>query len=511
MTKKTKIVVLAICLALPFVSRANGNTGPGIREPAFAGRFYPGSAGMLKKAVGTYLKNAVKQSGKRPIAIMAPHAGYIYSGQIAADAFNQAAGHDYDVVVILGANHTSPPFAGVSAYPEAGYKTPLGTAMIDAELVKKLRNESRDVFFRESVHAGEHSAEVMVPFVQTLFPNLKILVAIVGSPDVKLCERFGGDLAKALEGRKPLIVASSDLSHYPNYGDAKRVDRRTLEAFAQMDLAGLDATLNKLMSENTPNLSTCACGQAPAMAAISAAKKLGANCGRIVSYANSGDASIGERSRVVGYGAMTFSKDNTCEPKPAKNSNGPNEKTVSSFTAEQKKTLLSFARETIRQALEAGIAPLARGFGAELENRRGAFVTLKKDGRLRGCIGDMSGNTPLCQVVGAMALKAAFADRRFSPVKMEELGGIEIEISVLTPFKEVEGVEDIKVGRDGVLIKKEGRSAVFLPQVAPEQGWTRNEMLDNLCVKAGLPAEGWKKGTRFFTFRADVFGEADFH
>ncbi len=500
------IMILAVCLA-PFVS---GASGPGVREPAVAGRFYPGDPDVLRNAVRAYLENAVKQSGERPVAIIAPHAGYIYSGQIAADAFNQAAGNDYDIVVILGANHTSPGFAGVSVYPEAGYKTPLGTAMIDVELVKKLQKENRDVIFRESVHSGEHSVEVMVPFIQMLFSNVKIVTAVVGSPDIKLCERFGKSLARILNGKNPLIVASSDLSHYPKYDDAKQVDGKTLEAFAKMDLAGVAATLGNLMSKNTPNLSTCACGQAPAMAAIAAAKTLGANCGEIVSYSNSGDAAVGDRSRVVGYGAVVFSKDDSCKkPKPKKTSKTSNAK--AGYTAGQKKALLSFARETIKQALTAGTAPLARGFDPILQNKQGAFVTLNKGGRLRGCIGHMQEDTPLCQIVGTMALQAAFNDRRFRPVRMAELRDIEIEISVLTPFRQVDGVDDIKVGRDGVVIKKDGRSAVFLPQVAPEQGWTRDEMLDHLSAKAGLPKNGWKNGARFFTFQANVFSEADFH
>jgi AmmeMemoRadiSam system protein A len=181
------------------------------------------------------------------------------------------------------------------------------------------------------------------------------------------------------------------------------------------------------------------------------------------------------------------------------------------LTTDDKTALLSFARRTIRQFLTTDTAPLARGFDPALENERGAFVTLKKDGKLRGCIGHMADDLPLCQVVGYCALQAAFNDRRFSPLTLEELEEVEIEVSVLTPFQPVDRYEDIQIGRDGVMLEKNGRSAVYLPSVAVEQGWNREEMLSHLSVKAGLSANAWKKGTRFYTFQANAFGESDLH
>jgi AmmeMemoRadiSam system protein A len=154
--------------------------------------------------------------------------------------------------------------------------------------------------------------------------------------------------------------------------------------------------------------------------------------------------------------------------------------------------------------------PLARSFNSTLQQPRGAFVTLKKKGELRGCIGRMIGDEPLGKIVGVMAMQAAFNDRRFNQLTADELNDIEIEISVLTPMKKVSGAGDIVVGRDGVLLDKDGYHAVFLPQVAPEQGWNREEMLDNLCRKAGLEKGCWKKGAQFSTFQAVVFSESEF-
>lgn len=507
------VVAAAICGAARTAGAGDSRRyEASVREPAVAGRFYTADPTKLTKAIDGYLEDAVTPSKERPIAIIAPHAGYVYSGQICADAFAQAAAHNYDLIVLLGTNHTTAGFGGVSIYPSAGYRTPLGTAEIDEELAAELIAADGDFTFEPAVHTREHSIEVQVPFVQTLFPGVKILPAIIGTPDIDLCTRFGHALAKALHGRRALIVASSDLSHYPAYEDANIIDKKTLEAIATMDPEHVQATMWEQLEKDVPNLSTCACGAGPVLTAITAAKRLGATSARIISYANSGDASVGKRLRVVGYGAVSFvvaefENDNgSWIPLKQRDTDLSEETTLSD---KNRKRLLSFARQTIRQFLDTETTPLGRHFDPALEQRRGAFVTLKINGNLRGCIGHMRDDSPLGWVVGNCAWQAAFNDPRFSPVTLDELGGIEIEVSVLTPPRLVEGYGDILVGRDGVLIEKNGRTAVFLPSVAVEQGWDRDEMLDRLCLKAGLPEGSWRNGARFYTFQAMSFGESD--
>ncbi len=210
----------------------------------------------------------------------------------------------------------------------------------------------------------------------------------------------------------------------------------------------------------------------------------------------------------MGYGAVVLTADSggkiaaPPKPKPVAVS--------SRLSSSDKKALLAFARETISRLFLTDTVPLARGFNANLQQTRGAFVTLKKKGELRGCVGRMTGDEPLVKTVGAMAIQAAFNDRRFNPLTADELKDIEIEISALTPMKQVSGVSDIVVGRDGVLLIKNDYHAVFLPQVATEQGWNREEMLDNLCRKAGLDTGCWKEKTQFSTFQAAVFSESQF-
>ncbi len=503
------LLIVMIGLVFPQACQAAKPQNNDIRRPAVAGKFYPEAESKLRLAIEKYLQDAVPARAKNPVAIIVPHAGYIFSGQICADGFKQVSSRQYDVVVILGTNHTNPGFRKISVYSGGGFLTPLGTAVIDKSLASSLTETNPDCIPDKSLHEQEHSVEVIVPFVQVLFPKAKIVSVIVGSPDIDMCIRFGKTLASALKGRQALIVASSDLSHYPSTEDAVSVDGKTIEAMSGLDLAAFSSAIQAQMNRRIPNLHTCACGEAPILAAMATAKSLGATHGTIVSYAHSGDASIGEQSRVVGYGAvaLTVGKGNELPRKPPQSEQNPVD---TSLQPSDKKALLAFARETLSRLLLADTLPLARGFDPKLRQQRGVFVTLRKKGELRGCIGRIIGDEPLCKLVGAMAVQSALYDRRFHPVTADELGDIDIEISVLTPPKQVSGAASVVVGRDGVIIRKDGYSAVFLPQVATEQGWSREEMLDNLCLKAGLKAGDWKQGAQLSTFQAIVFGESEF-
>ena len=509
------VLLLAAAMLLPLArSGAQGTAAPSraedfVRPPAVAGQFYPGNPSQLDGAVRDLLAEALPPRGERPIALIAPHAGYPFSGPIAADAFRQAAGYAYDLVVILGTNHTAEPFDGVSVFQGAGCRTPLGVAPVDVEISQALAKADASFAYRPSADAREHSVEVELPFVQFLFPKAKIVAAVIGEPDPALAARFGRALAHALKGRNALIVASSDLSHYPDEADAVAVDRRTLEAAVTLDPAAFAATVDRTMGEHRPGLLTCACGEGPILAAMTAARELGARRGIVISYANSGQTIFGEPERVVGYGAVIFTADGdkpdtgALEAPPA---SGP-----TALTAADKQALLHLARTTLSQYLRTGTVPLPRLTSRALAAPQGAFVTLEENGALRGCIGSMAADSPLALTVARMALEAALHDARFPPVRAEEVPRLQIEISALSPLARVADPGAIVVGRDGVVIRKAGRSAVFLPQVATEQGWGREELLDNLCRKAGLPGDCWRSGAEFLTFQATVFGEGTRH
>jgi AmmeMemoRadiSam system protein B/AmmeMemoRadiSam system protein A len=504
----TALACVTLMLGCKGAVEAQGQAGGSVREPAVAGQFYPDDARALGAILDAVIKDATPAGRDRPVAIVAPHAGYVYSAQVAADAWSQAAGRSYETIVILGTNHTTAGFDRIAILPGAGIRTPLGTARLDQALSAALIKEDPDCVSNAGVHAREHSVEVQVPFAQKLFPNAAIVAAVVASEDPATIERFGRTLGRLLAGRQALIVASSDLSHWPSWRDANAADRRTLEAMATLDPDRL-RTAASVAGRGAPNLATCACGESAVMAAMVAARALGATRGRVVSYANSGDLPIGEPDRVVGYGAVAFTPG---EPGADASTLLPASSSAQALppSSSDKKLMLTLARETIRRFLDTGTVPLARGFSASLERPQGVFVTLRKRGELRGCIGQMAPERPLRVLVGSMALAAAFEDTRFQKVRANELKEIEVEISILTPFKQVAGPSAIVVGRDGVLLQKDGRSAVFLPQVATEEHWTRDEMLDNLCLKGGLREGCWRAAARLSTFQADVFKEGEF-
>jgi AmmeMemoRadiSam system protein A len=277
---------------------------------------------------------------------------------------------------------------------------------------------------------------------------------------------------------------------------------------ADLDPSNLSQTIGNLEQRGLPGLSTCACGEGALLVMLHAAKQLGANHVSVLERVHSGQTVMGEANRVVGYGAAVATRraragrDVSVLRPPA-----AAEATV--LSPAQQRVLLRHARRTIEQFLATGTAPLARDPDPRLAFRQGAFVTLKDPaGRLRGCIGHLASDRALGEVVGAVALQAAVADRRFRPVTQGELTGLHLEISVLTPARRVGGPESIRLGIDGVIVQNGGRQAVFLPQVATEEGWDRDTLLTRLCRKAGLDGSAWRRpGCTFLTFQAQVFGE----
>lgn len=502
-------VLFVYCISAGTVEQKPAN----VRRPAVAGQFYPSDPAHLKLAVQQFLEDAVPAAVENPIAIVVPHAGYLYAGQIIADAFRQVKGQNYETVVILGTNHgrnsASQNLSGISIYPRGAYRTPLGDAQVDEAMANALLAEDSDCSSNTAAQDAEHSIEVQVPFVQNLFPTAKIVPVMIGMPDPAQCARLGKGLAKVVKGRHALIVASSDLSHYPSYKDASNVDRQTLDAIASLDPAQFGSRVRSLMSNNIPNLDTCACGEGPILAAMTAAKALGATHGVVVSYANTGDGVAEDRSRVVGYGSVVFAgghgaTDTSALKRPAGSlPSGP-------LQSADKKTLLKLARQSLQRFLTTETVPLTRNLSPRLQLPQGVFVTLKEHGELRGCIGLLIGDFPVGLTTAWMAVQAGENDSRFRPVTLKELAALEIEISVMTPLKPISKPTDIVLGRDGVVIGKSGRQAVFLPQVATEQGWSLAEMLDQLCLKAGLLRDAWKSGAQFQVFQADVFSESQY-
>jgi AmmeMemoRadiSam system protein B/AmmeMemoRadiSam system protein A len=476
------------------------------------GMWFPGDPEQLAVMVDSYLADAKKDAEKiegEPIALIVPHAGYIYSGWVAACAYRQIEGLEYDTVVVIGDTHAGRGTAPIAVWARGAYETPLGAVPVDEEVAAALLAADSRILFDRSGHESEHPVENQIPFLQQVMSgDFKVVPIVLHDDSLEIAEALSRALVEALANRKALIVASTDLAHWPAYDDARASDAAMLAAIESMAPQALLDADREWMGKGIPDLATTMCSKGSVLTAMLAAPQLGANQVTVLKYANSGDVPVGERDRVVGYGAVMFwrgegNPTSFVMPTPP----GPVTEALP-LSAEDKEELLAMARQTIAHFLETSAFPHCTVTQPGLLQERGAFVTLKKHGELRGCIGHLIGDRPLYLIIQNVAVSAAVADQRFPPVTEEELSDLEIEISVLSPLEQVESVDQIQVGRHGVIIRRALNQAVYLPQVALEQGWGREEMLENLCLKAGLSKEAWKKeGTRFYVFTAEVFEE----
>ncbi|MEK7160694.1 MAG: AmmeMemoRadiSam system protein B [Patescibacteria group bacterium] len=464
-----------------------------IRPAAQAGQFYPAEAKELMSQVSEFLAGAerVKTDG-RVLGLIVPHAGYIYSGQIAGWGFKQIEGEDIETVILIGNSHSAY-FSGAAIYDKGSFATPLGEVAIDAELAAEIIKENNIIKADTAAHATEHSLEVEIPFLQQTLKNFKIVPILMGNGNLEDVEILAQAISKNITGQKVLIVASSDMSHYPPYEKANYADKKTYEAILTGDAAKLEKTIAQLTAENIVGAQTFLCGQHAVEVLMRVMASAGAKDIKLLKYANSGDVPVGDKSKVVGYGAIGFY----------------GKKRAGELNLVEQERLIDIARQTIEAYATLGRAPVLQEDSVALNQKLGVFVTLKKNGQLRGCIGVFTGGSdlPLWQMVREMAKAAAFNDPRFSPVNAGELKDLEYEVSVLSPLKKINDWQQIELGKHGVEIKRGTSSGVFLPQVATETGWDLETFMGQLCSqKAGLPWDCWKeKETEIYTFTAQVF------
>ncbi len=467
------------------------------RMPAVAGQFYSDNPFELKAQVEKFLAQATPSAeikGK-PRILIVPHAGYAYSGQTAAAGFKTLVGQNYKTVILLGASHRAA-FSGVAIYPEGEWETPLGRVSVDSSLAKALAEKSEQFRLNSQVHAQEHSLEVELPFLQVALKNFQIVPILLGQIDESTEQKLA--TALAVMDESTLLVVSSDLSHYPTREVAEKVDAATVEGILTGEVGKFDQAMSKSLGQGYPNLVTCACGEEAIRIGMQVAQKLKLSGWQKLALTNSG-ATTGESGRVVGYAALVAAG----EVKAAAGAKTELDKP-------SQEELLRLARQTLVSFLEKRETPEVKVENPTLQEPQGAFVTLRtKEGQLRGCIGTFEAKDPLWQVVQKMAISAATQDPRFVPVTRSELDSLKIEISVLSPRQRVSSAEEIVLGKHGVWVEKGGRSGVFLPQVATETGWSKEEFLAQLCSqKAGLPAQCWQdRDTMLYTFEAQIFGE----
>ena len=454
----------------------SGVASPGkVRPPNVAGLFYPSDGEALRREVDARL-GQICPEGPAPKALIAPHAGYRYSGPIAASAYARLKprAHEIRRVVLLGPTHYHP-IHGVAVPGTESFQTPLGRVPVDMASIRRAL-ECGFVRRFDPAFEREHSLEVHLPFLMRALPRFTVVPLLVGKASPLRIDTL---LETLWGGLETVIVVSSDLSHYLDYESARRLDAKTSEAIVTLrhDAIGDEQ----------------ACGRYAMNGLLHLAKRRGLEA-RVIDVRNSGDTA-GPRDRVVGYGAYAFFE-------PAHDALGP----------EARRHLLGIAARSIRHGIEHGKAcdvDLDR-LPPVLRERRATFVTLESSRRLRGCIGSLEAARPLAEDVAHNAHAAAFADPRFPPVEEDELEGLGVRISVLSPplpmqvMSEADLVAQLRPGIDGLTIQDGDKSATFLPSVwkdIPEP----ERFVRELARKAGWPVGHWSETVRTWRYTTEAF------
>lgn len=488
-------LLITLILILPFCSSSQID-----RQPAVAGQFYPADPKELKLTLESLFRNALKpKTYKNIAAIISPHAGYVYSGEVAASAFSQLKQNvNYENIFLIGSSHHVY-FEGASIYRKGNFVTPLGKVPVNKLIADDLIKNYSFYSDRDDAHRHEHSIEVQIPFLQYHLGNgYKIVPIVIGTQSTALCK----DIARSLKpylNEKNLFIISTDFSHYPSYEDAIRVDKLTIEAVISKSPEKLMNVLENNQKKGVKNLSTSLCGWTSVMVLLYMLENEKDLVGELIQYKNSGDVKFGDKSKVVGYSAITFTRREKMNKEDFNLNN------------EEKKILLNISRKTLEMFVKEEKIPEVdeKNLTPNLKQKCGAFVTLYFNKQLRGCIGRFEATEPLYKVVQQMTVASASEDYRFYPVNEDELDNIEIEISVLTPLKKIKSIDEIQLGKHGIYIKKGFQSGTFLPKVAVETGWSKEEFLGHCARdKAGIGWDGWKDA-ELYTYEALVFSEKD--
>jgi len=475
-----------------------------IRQPAVSGQFYPSSPEELRGMIAQFLSQVPTQDVSGEIvALICPHAGYVYSGRVAAHAYKLLKGKGIRTVILAGLSHRFP-LDGASVWPRGRYRTPLGDVEINEQVAARITNSSQNVTFESRAHFHEHSLEVQVPFLQTVLEDFTIVPVIIGKVSAGDLTAIARELASILKRPDTILIVSTDLSHYHSYDAATALDRATIEAIQ----AGDGARLQEMAREEKAEL----CGLMPVLLLLETVRCMDGEKGtKLLVYANSGDTA-GMKDKVVGYAALAV----TTPSRAGEQQSDPKERGEKELSEgedrlndAEKEKLLTIARSTITAYLNGQDPPRLEVTEPRLLEARGVFVTLHKKGMLRGCIGFIKPVMPLHKATADCAISAAVKDYRFTTLRKEELKDIDIEISALTPLRKIKDINEILVGEHGLYISRPPYSGLLLPQVATEYGWDRETFLEQTCRKAGLPENAWEKGAEIYIFSAQVFGEKE--
>ncbi len=478
------------------------------RRAIYAGKFYPAQPDTLKNELKKLSEEAQVRQHNNVVAIISPHAGYVYSGRTAASAFNQIdKTKKYDNIFVITSSH-SIAFEGASIYYIGNYITPLGEVKVNTELAKSLVDNYPFFTYRHDAHSQEHSLEVQLPFLQyNLEKDFQIIPVVIGTQSVNTIGKIADALFPYFNSNN-LFIISSDFSHYPSYKDAQNTDKLTVEAILKNNS---EALINQLSSNDLlhiKGLATSLCGWSSVLTLLKITEKHQNIKAHLIEQTNSGDSDYGDKERVVGYASICFTTD---DKGIGSSSASEQNKSTGEFdlSPQEKEILLKLVQNTLNKYIPDRKKDVlqSKDFPEALHAPLGVFVSLYKNKSLRGCIGRFYTDEPLYNTVQEMAIASATQDTRFNPVAKDELKDIQIEISVLSPIKRIYSVDEIILGKHGIYIKKGYHSGTFLPQVATETGWSLEEFLGHCSRdKAGLGWDGWKTA-ELYTYTALVFGE----
>lgn len=497
---------LILLLSIIGIMETNSQNKSADRQPVAAGRFYSASKDALSRDLKQLFDQCKKTKEKQLIrAIISPHAGYVFSGSVAASAFSALdKDHIYRNIFLIGSSHVMS-FDGASVYNSGDYLTPLGRIEVNKVIANKLIKENRVFDYPPNAHLQEHSIEVQLPFIQYYFTSEPTIVpVIIGTGNEATIKK----IAEALRPwftEDNLFIISSDFSHYPPYKEAREVDNSTAMGLISGDPQTFLRALKNNSSKQIDGLSTSMCGWTSGLTLLYLSEGDRKLEYKLLDYRNSGDSGYGDKDGVVGYHSIAL-VDKEGKHNPSNDMAGS-----FSFSEEEKRKLFEIARTVISSKLSEGKEKVteSRPVTEKLRMHYGAFVTLKIDGKLRGCIGRFISSDPLYEVVEASALSSAFEDPRFPPLTKEEYAKTDIEITVLGPLVKISGPDEIILGKHGIYIKKDLRSGTMLPQVAIEQGWTVEQFLGYTSRdKAGLGWDGWKDA-ELFIYEGQVLEEKE--
>lgn len=513
-------------LTLAILMSGRLEAAEGVRRPAVAGSFYERLPAALEAQVGSLLTGAPAPGATGTlVAAVAPHAGYVFSGRCAASVYSLVTSGRYERVIILAPSHHVA-FAGVSL-PDpdlSAYATPLGNVPIDREVCDALRSKAGFVV-KDGADTREHAVEVHLPFLQQTARTFKLVPLVCGYVGAAQREAVARALVPYL-GTNTLLVVSSDFTHYgPNYDFipfSEKVPERLREWLSQSagQIAALDAEgFDRHCTETHDTI----CGEMPIRIALALLRDGRVPVrGKVLSLATSGELT-GQYDNSVSYAAIGFFEAGPVRVEGTTNGvkrTTTNEEAIvkehrsgewtPGLTEGEQQTLFAIARDTLKWCVEGGKGKFsfdAYTLTPLMKTNMATFVTLKIQGQLRGCIGSLMPVEPLYMSVHGNAINAALRDPRFSPVRPEELSRIKVDVSILSPIRDIESIKEFKLGQHGIILEKGRYRAVYLPEVAPEQGWTVEETLSSLSMKAGLPPDAWREGARFKVFGSVVLSE----